>query len=230
MSDDRNKMLRDDLEGWAAISKRLHIWDYVDNFSYPVPHPNLRVLGPNVRYYADHSVTGLFNEVLPVSGWPGFSELRLWLLAKLMWDPRVDDQALIEQFAHGYYGPAGEHILAYLDLIHDAVEATDDHLGLSSPPDAEFLTFSTLDEGWRLLQTAEEAVAGDPELRRRVRLQWIPVLFAFMYQWDDLRADAEKANQSWPFEGTQHDLHARIAQLGAEHGLSFKGTPSPIAF
>ncbi len=231
MSDDRNKMLRDDLEDWGAVSKRLQIWDYLDNHTYPLPHPNLRVLGPNVRYYANHNVTQLFNEVWPVvSGWPGFSELKLWLLAKLMWDPQVDDQTLIREFVHGYYGPAGDPILAYLEVIHDAVEATDDHLGLSSRPDAEFLSFATLEVGWRHQLAAEEAVARDPELRKRVRLQHIPVLFAFLYQWDDLKAEAEAANAPWPFEGSQRDLHARIVNLAAEHGLSLKGTPSPIAF
>ena len=230
MGDDRNQMLRDDLEGWAAISDRLQIWDYVDNFTYPVPHPNLRVLGPNVRYYANHGVTQLFNEVVPVAGWPGFSELRLWLLAKLMWDAQVDDQALIEDFCQGYYGPAGDAILAYLDVIHDAVEVTDDHLGLSSRPDAEFLSFATLEAGWRHMRAAEEAVAADPVLRKRVRLQHIPVLFAFMYQWDDLKVEAKEASAVWPFEGTRQDLHARIANLTAEHGLNFKEVSSPIAF
>ena len=230
MSDERNRMLCDDLEGWAAVCGRLHIWDYVDNFTYPVPHPNLRVLGPNLRYYADHSVTGIFNEVVPVSGWPGFSELKLWLLARLMWDPQADEQALIEQFARGYYGPAAAHILAYLDVMHDAIEKTDDHLGLSSRPDADFLSLATLEAGWQHLRAAEEAVAHDPALRPRVRLQLIPVLFTYLYQWDDLRAEAERSGRPWPLEGSQRDLHGRITALAAEHGLSLKGVSSPIAF
>ena len=230
MSDPLNKMLCNDLDGCAAISDRLRIWDYVDNFTYMVPHPNLRVLAPNLRYYKDHSVTGIFNEVVVKPGRPGFAELKLWLLGQLMWDLDKDEDALIEDFVRGYYGPAADHVVAYLDVIHDAVEATDDHLGLSSPPDADFLSLETLSEGWKHLQAAEEAVAGDPELRKRVRLQWIPVWFTFMFQWDDLRADAEAANASWPFDGTQLDLHARIIELAAEHGVDLKGRSSPIAF
>ncbi len=230
MSDERNRMLRDDLEGWGKISNRVHIWDYVDNFTYPIPHPNLRVLGPNVRYYAENGVTGIFNEVFPRRGWPGFSELRLWLLGKLMWDPYVDDQALIEDFVQGYYGPAAEHILAYLELIHDAVEQTDDHLGLSSRPGAEFQTFLMLNEAWGHMQQAEQAVVDESKLRVRVRLQWVPVLFEFMYEWDRLKREAEAAGIAWPFEGTQKDLHGRVAKMAGEHGLDFGEQASPFAF
>lgn len=230
MSHPRNKMLTKDLEGWSAISNRLRIWDYVDNFTYIVPHPNLRVLGPNLRYYADHNVTGIFNEVVVEPGRPGFGELKLWLLGQLMWNVNQDPEVLIEQFVQGFYGPAAGHILEYLDLIHDAVEKTDDHLGLGSRPDADFLSFSTLNDGWRYLRAAEKSVEGDPILRKRVRLQWIPVLFTFMFEWDALQAEAEKTNRPWPFEGTQHDLHAYIADLAGEHGVRLKGRSSPIAF
>lgn len=230
MSDPRNKVLCDDLDGWAEISNHLRIWDYVDNFTYLVPHPNLRVLAPNLRYYADHKVTGIFNEVVVEPGRPGFAELKLWLLGQLMWDLDQDEEALIEDFVRGYYGPAGDSVLAYLKVIHDAVEAGDDQLGLSSPPDAEFLSWGTLSEGLRHLRAAEKAVADDPELRKRVRLQLIPVWFTFMYQWDDLLAEAKEANGSWPFKGTQHDLHADLTGLAAEHGISLKGRSSPIAF
>ncbi len=230
MSDPINKMFRDDLDGWAEVSDRLRIWDYVDNFTYLVPHPNLRVLGPNLRYYADHSVKGIFNEVVVQPDRPGFAELKLWLLGQLMWNLDQDEEVLIEDFVRGYYGPAADSILAYLKAIHDAVEATDDHLGLSSPPDADFLSWSTLSEGWKHLSAAEEAVADDPELRKRVRLQWIPVWFTFMFRWDDLLAEAKGANGSWPFDGTQLDLHADLVELAAEHALNLKGRSSPIAF
>jgi len=56
------------------------------------------------------------------------AELRTWVLAKLAWDLYIDWQELIVKFVNGYYCSAGKHILAYLNTIHDAIEATVDWL------------------------------------------------------------------------------------------------------
>ena len=70
----------------------------------------------------------------------------------------------------------------------------------------------------------------ESKLRVRVRLQWVPVLFEFMYEWDRLKREAEAAGIAWPFEGTQKDLHGRVAKMAGEHGLDFGEQASPFAF
>ncbi|MFW9997928.1 MAG: DUF4838 domain-containing protein, partial [Candidatus Odinarchaeota archaeon] len=60
---ERNKKFRDDIVGWSKICNRLYIWDYTTNFRhYILPHPNLRVLGPNVKFFVDHNVKGIFEQ------------------------------------------------------------------------------------------------------------------------------------------------------------------------
>ncbi len=227
MTDTRNAPFRGDVEGWAKICNRLHIWDYVVNFTYPIPHPNLRVLGDNMRYYVDHSVKGMFCEASPPAE---VAELRTWLLAKLMWNPAADVEQLIDTFCGGYYGPAGSHIVDYLDVMHDAVEASDDFLGLSSRPDADFLSFETLSQAWHHLQEAEAAVAGDAVFGPRVQLAQFPTMFVFFYQFDDLRSKAEQAGVRWPMPATQKELHAEIRGLAAAQGINLRSTSSPIPF
>jgi len=130
LADERNKAFRDDIVGWSKISNRLYIWDYTTNFRHHVmPHPNLRVLGPNVRFFADHNVKGLFEQGAYTTYGAEMAELRAWVLAKLLWDPTRDGQALIDEFIEGYYGPAAPHIRNYLNVTHDAVEAAGDWLG-----------------------------------------------------------------------------------------------------
>jgi len=58
------------------------------------------------------------------------AELRAWVLARLLWDPSRDGEALTNEFIEGYYGPAASHIKAYLKVTHDAVEASGDWLRL----------------------------------------------------------------------------------------------------
>ena len=51
------------MDDWAAISNRTYIWNYVTSFgSYIQPFPNWYVLGPNIKYFADHGVRGIFEE------------------------------------------------------------------------------------------------------------------------------------------------------------------------
>jgi hypothetical protein len=225
----RHNQFSEDLVGWAEKSSRLYVWDYAVNFTYhPLPHPNLRTFGPNIRWMVEHNVKGLLEE----AGTPAkeIPELRAWLLAQLMWDPYQDSQALIEEFCHGFYGPAADHVLAYLAGTHDAVEASGDYLGLSSPPDAKFLSIDLLDRSWRHVQAAAEAVSANPILRRRIENLEMSLLYAFFYRWEELQEDARTAGKDWPLSGTQTDVHEQIQTLARRQGMRLKQTSSPIPF
>jgi len=201
LSDERNKAFRDDIIGWSQISKRLYIWDYTTNFRhYFLPHPNLRVLGPNVKFFADHNVTGIFEQGAYTTNAADMAELRAWVLAKLLWDPNRDGEALTNEFIEGYYGPAAPHIKAYLKVTHDAVEAAGDWLGCFEETKAKFISLDTLSRGWQHLQAAEQAVANDPDLRLRVQAAQLPALYAFMMRWKDLRETAKTTNAVWPIQ------------------------------
>ncbi len=65
-----------------------------------MPYPDLDAIGPNMRFYADHKVKGVFAEgCYQVRGGSGeFAELRTYLLSKLMWNPNLDAQAGVYYF------------------------------------------------------------------------------------------------------------------------------------
>ena len=199
LSDSRNSAFRNDLIDWSNICDRLYVWDYTTNFShYVMPHPNLRVLGPNVRFFADNNVKSVFEQGAYQCQGAEMAELRAWVLAKLMWDPALDDQQLIDEFLNGYYGPAAVHIKAYLNIIHDAVEASGDWLGCNSPLNAKFLSFGVLNEGMVHLKAAEQAVEHDPELRFRVQVAQLPVIYVFILRWDEMLERAVDSGTDWP--------------------------------
>ncbi len=108
-----------DIEEWAAICRNLYIWDYTTDFLfYLAPFPNLGVLRRNVQFFKAHNVIGLFEQGNPQSLSGEFGELRAYLLAKLLWDPAMTEEAynaLMDGFLADYYGPGWPAIRTYID-------------------------------------------------------------------------------------------------------------------
>lgn len=219
LADERNRAFRDDIVGWSKICDRLYIWDYTTNFNhYILPHPNLRVLGPNVRFFVEHGVRGVFEQGAYQSYGSEMAELRGWVLAKLLWDPTLDAQKLIDEFLDGYYGPAAGPIREYLKLTHDAVAASGDALGCFSPADAKFLSLPMLSAGLRLLGQAETAASEDVALRQRVQVAELPLLYTLLVRWETLRKDAEAGAAPWPVDDSIRAVFERFMQIAqAEH-------------
>ena len=199
LSGKRNWKFGDDIRNWSKICNRLYVWDYTTNFRHHIlPHPNLRVLGPNVKFFVDHNVKGIFEQGAYTTLGAEMAELRAWVLAKLLWNPSLDANKLIDEFLAGYYGPAAPHIAAYLKVIHDAVAASGDHLGCFSSHKARFLSFDTLHRGWQHLAAAEQAVKDSPDLRFRVQVAQLPTIYVFLLRWSEMRGKAKAAKVAWP--------------------------------
>jgi hypothetical protein len=198
LEDTSNRTFADDLRDWGKISHRLYIWDYTTNFAhYPLPHPNWFSLGPNVRFFHRNGVKGLFEQGAYQSNGGEMSELRAWVLARLLWNPYQDDRKLINEFLNGYYGPASaRHIREYMELLHR--KASGFYLTCYNSPSAPFLDFPTLSRAERLWQAAEAAAKDAPDRLWRVRQGHLPVRYAFLQRWTQLRRDCLEADAEWP--------------------------------
>ena len=121
---EQNKALREDIQGWNKIVDSLFVWDYTVNFSaYMLPHPNHRVLAPNVRFFVDHSVIGLYEQGDSYCAAGDFVRMKAWVLSHLMWNPSLDENKLYDEFLNGYYGPKyGPMLKEYLKILHDRAE------------------------------------------------------------------------------------------------------------
>lgn len=216
----RNENFANDLRDWSRICKRLYIWDYTTNFRhYLFIHPNLRVLGPNVRFFAAHNVKGVFEQGATGTLGAEFCELRSWVLAKLLWNPQADDNKLIDEFLDGYYGPAGREIRKYIDTLHDVMQAGRQPLGCYEEPDRKFMDIEVLTKAWSHLQAAEKAVAGDAELLWRVQRAQMPAMYAFMIRWEALRGKAKSRNVAWPMPDNPRDVLAEFKKRAEKIGI-----------
>ena len=147
----------EDLQAWSRICDRLYIWDYVTDFAhYLMPFPNIKVLGPNIRFFVAHQVKGIFEQGNYQSAGGDFSELKAYLLAKLLWDPQIDADAVMVDFLKGVYGRAAAPMLDYINLLHNKVQVENIHLGIFDSPAKGHLTAEVLDQADRLFDRAEK--------------------------------------------------------------------------
>lgn len=203
LESDANAAFGDDIRGWSKICDRLYVWDYTTDFAhYLQPHPNWFVLGPNVRFFAQHHVRGLFEQGAYQSFGSEFSELRSWVLAQLLWDPDLDDRALMGEFLEGYYGAAALQIRTYLDILYEASDGW--NLTCFSKTDTPFFNLKVMWAAEQLWRQAQAAVAGDPELEARVRLGRVWLGYVWISLWEKLSQEAADAGVPWPLAASRN--------------------------
>jgi hypothetical protein len=180
--------------------------DYTTDFkNYVHPHPNWFTLGPNLRLFQKFGVKGVFEQGA-YTGYGGeMAELRAWVLAQLLWNPKLDDRALIQEFLAGYYGKsAADPIYQYFNLLYAASKGVT--LGCFLPKSRlPHLSFSTLSQAELLWQQAERAVIDDPEKLVRVRLAHLPVQYAFLKWWKPLWRECRDQDGNWPISTSRHE-------------------------
>lgn len=181
-TDPDSASFRSDMEGWASICDNLFVWDYVTQFTNLVsPFPNLRVLQPNMRFFAANHGRGMFPEGNYCGPCGEFAELRAYLLAKLIWNPDYDMGRAMDDFLTGYYGAAAPFIRAYVDRMHDALEQSGASLSIFGDPSDHargYLAPRMVTEYEALFDQAEQAVADQPEVLLRVRAARMPLMYA----------------------------------------------------
>jgi hypothetical protein len=185
-----NRAFCQDLEGWAKISDRLWIWDYVTDFShYLLPFPNQRVRDDNIRLFVRNHVRGIFEQDTYNSPHSELAPLGGYMTAKFLWNPKYDEETALGEFLAAYYGPAAKPVRSYLDLTHDHVQKNNIHVVIWAPPASPHLTDELLVEANRLWQEAERLAATDGAVLRRVQIGRMSVDYAIV---ERVRAAAGK--------------------------------------
>lgn len=172
-----------DVKEWTHLTDNILMWDYVVQFrNYISPFPNLRVLQPNLEFFADKGCKLMFQQGSG-SSLSEFTDLRAYIIAKLLWDPYADADAIMKDFVWGYYGDAAPHILDYIGILHDELESSGGDLVIYGFPYTgihSFLKPFLIPVYRKCLDDAENAVKDNPELLERVRYVRLPLDFAIL--------------------------------------------------
>ena len=166
-----------DLVQWSKICKRIYVWDYTTNFRYYVPtFPNFGALRQNMQFFADHNVLGVFSQGNYQSVCGEFAKLRIYLLAKLLWNPYMTEEEYythMDEFLAAYYGEGWEYIRKYIDKTTELAQSNCMTI-YSHPFDIiskeDYLANEADFESW--WAKAEELAGNCRENVKRSRLQW----------------------------------------------------------
>ena len=224
---EQNHTLKEDMEGWSKIAKNLFVWDYVTNFTfYLLPHPNYYVLKPNINFFVDHHTIGLFEQGDNHSEAGDFTELRNWVISKLLWNPEQDFDALKDEFVAGYYGPDFVPIFdKYFKIMRREVEQSGRYLGIYRGSTMDWLTYDGLNEATELLNEAqtlaEKLEAADPTrfagLVSKIRHNRMPIDLVWLKDYSIYKTQAlySEAPFSGPADFAQalDDYFARLDEF-----------------
>lgn len=169
------------LKGWAAISDNIFVWDYGINFDNLVsPFPNFHILQPNMALFKQQHVKMHFAQVGGKRG-EDFSELRAYMLTRLLWNPEQNPDELMQEFMQGYYGPAAPYLYQYQHMLEAALLSNNIPLWIYDSPvshKAGMLRPRLMKRYQQLFDQAEAAVADQADLLDRVQRSRLPLQYA----------------------------------------------------
>lgn len=172
-NDPHEQSFRNDMEGWNRLTDNIFMWDYVVQFrNFWDPFPNLHVIQPNLKYFADHGVRMMFEQGSGEHNKTSWMELRTYLIAKLMWDTDQDADSIIHDFCLNYYQSAAPFIETFFRDCCHAAQASGRRLDIYGYPiDAveSYLQPQLIKHYQSLFDSAYKAIDGDSALADRIR-------------------------------------------------------------
>ncbi len=118
-----NREFCQDMDIWGSMCDDIWIWNYNTNFHfYDLPFPNLRVIGPNIRYFLKNHAKGIFMQANGNGNSGEMCELRNYVMSRCLWNPQLDSWELAKEFCDLHYGKSGKTLFDYLTYLHDNAE------------------------------------------------------------------------------------------------------------
>ncbi len=185
---EKNREFCRDMDEWGKICNDIWVWNYNTNFSiYDLPFPNLRSIGPNVRYFLGNNAKGVFMQGNHNGRTGELCDIRNYLIGKMIWNPHLDDRAVVEEFVGLHYKGAAELIMDYINMLHDNSEKKGLHLGCFPSPEEVGLNSELSRRAFDYFEQAL-ALAEDDDVRVRVEKASISAYKAMIVAGGDMEA------------------------------------------
>jgi hypothetical protein len=170
-----SKPYRTAIDEWRKIARSVWVWHYGVNFwDYLAPNPNLDGLVADIRYYAAHGVNGVMLQGNLQGSGSELSELRQYLVARLLWDPTQDPMKLRSEFCEGYYGAAAADAMAFLAQMDEFGRQIKAHIPMNGWRPQEITPPEFVAKGLSMLDSAYGKTE-DTTVRNRLEKLLVPL-------------------------------------------------------
>ncbi|MDA9124484.1 DUF4838 domain-containing protein [Flavobacteriaceae bacterium] len=171
-----------DLKGWSQLTDNIRIWDYTTQFTnFLAPFPNWGTIKPNINLFVDNNAKWIFEQ--HSNNDSELFELRSYIMAKLLWNPKLDFQTLLNEFNNKYYGNGGKYISEYVNSIQNQIDNTSFFLFLYGDPSQGFDSFLSPENLLNydiLFNKALNSVELDSEYYKRILRSKISIDYAVL--------------------------------------------------
>ena len=164
---ERHSYIEHIVDGWQALGVKMSYRGYLFNLADPgLPFSMIRQVTAEFPYYYAKGMIGMAPECHPAWSYHGPS---LYLAAKMMWNPRVDVAATLDDYFSKFYGPAASAMRAHFDCLEEAFARADYHTGnVFDMP--HILTPEVMEKLERTLTQAERTAPAGSIYARRVHM------------------------------------------------------------
>ncbi len=196
-----------DMKNWGKLTGNILVWDYVVQFkNYLTPFPNFHVLQPNISFFRDNNVNMMFQQGSGHS-WSDLSDIKQYLIAKLLWNNTIDADSVINHYILSYYGDAAPYIREYFNITHSELIKAQETQNLDIYGFPVFYSEAHLKPELLLryddiFNKAENSVKNDSLYLKRVLKARLPSDFALM----EIALNMPSEDLSWIVDiyGTNH--------------------------
>lgn len=179
--DGNAKMFRDFLNAWKQKTDDIFAWDYICNYNNTLsPFPNLPILQPNLQYMKTRGIKKVFlNGIGNQKG--EFSELKSYIVSKLLWNVNADVNKLKKEFCDTYYQEASPDILKYISILEKNANSTMAIVDVWANPSLNkdnFLSQKNIENYKGILNNGLAKVKNKPDIYCRVLKEYASVEYA----------------------------------------------------
>lgn len=161
---------KDIVATWNGLAERMGIYEYIYGGGFVVPRIYNRYLIKNVQEQYGVGVDGFYAESYPNFGLDG---PKYWLLARMLWDPKQDPEALLDEWHTNLFGPASGTMRDYFDFLEETwctqslKSDRSNYRWFLDAKQLEIFPPETCEKAWAMLLDAENQ-AHDPLILKRI--------------------------------------------------------------
>jgi len=221
-SSEANSQFNDLLKRWMKISPDLMIYSYVSkSMWWRLPRPVMHNFAADVKYLHSLGVRRYYCQS-SLSDWPLDGPL-YYVIAKLLWNPSADPDAIAREWIEGMFGPAAPAMTEFYNEVESAVRKSGK--SYSDNPRTQVVGLydrASLDRAMAAIEHAEKMARGDEAIAKRVA----EVARTFRYGYWMI----EGFEQAAKLQSTGDPACMEAAQAAGQKALSYCKVPEAVDY